>query len=145
MCIHCYRTEVLTLKKRLNFIGQLPNICYTLIKRKRQRANKKYNHFWVSRTVPGKDGGDVQYYAKNAVKIKYDHSDIAQSKVFAKKEYAEFMAGIFETYQQPKNKITNKMGFINHIEDVSLVKTIMLIPYVIVRIFKAKTIGTLFN
>lgn len=145
MCIHCYRTEALTIKKRFRFIVQLPKIIYMLFKRKQERLNKKYNHFWVSRTIAGKESEPVRYYAKNAIKSKYDYSDIGNSQLFFKKEYAEFMAAVFESYQQPKNKITSKVGYMEYIEDVSLINTLLLIPYAIVKIFKAKSIGTIFN
>lgn len=145
MCVQCYRIEELNFKRRLKFIFNIPKIFFKLVQRKYERVNKKYNHFWVSKTIPGKEKEPVRYYAKNAIKSKYDYSDIANSKFLTKKEYAEFMAAIFEIYQTPKNKVINKMGYMEYIENVSLVKTIILIPYVVVRIFKANTIGTLFN
>lgn len=144
MCVHCYKSNLFSFNSRVIFLFQFPKIFCKLIQRKYQRINNQYNHFWVSRTTKNKDG-NLFYYANAAVKLKYNGADIGYSPIYSKKEYAEFMGAIFEVYQQPKNKPTDKMGYVNYIENVSLLKTLLLFPYVTFKIFKAKSIGTIFN
>lgn len=92
-----------------------------LVQRKYQRMRKQYNHVWVSKTSDG------MYWASRAVKHVYDNNTRKTpmySSFVSTQEEAEVIAAVMEVMLKPVLPITEKLGYLNYIEDTSLLKAI---------------------